>query len=208
MNGVLIFGDSIVAGRGTIKDKNWVRRLTQDFYKKDKYNTIVYNLGVPGESTTELLERFITECKARARPRDPGDHFAIILSIGINDTKGVSSSDNPKTPINIFRRNIRKLIKLAKGYTDFIIFVGLMPVDENKTTPIDNNYFLNERVKTYNDVIKNVCEEKRVPFVALLDDWPKEDYRKFLSEDGVHPNELGHQKIYKKVVPLLTDHLK
>ncbi len=30
------------------------------------------------------------------------------------------------------------------------------------------------------------------------------DYLNLLSDDGIHPNEKGHRKIYEKVKPLFT----
>lgn len=203
MYSILIFGDSITAGRCAEKNKIWVSRLVQFFDKKDKDSIIVYNLGVAGESSKELLKRFDIESRARTIRKSPDDTFLIIIAIGINDSKGINSPDNFNTPKQIFYKNIQKLIKIAKNYTDKLIFVGPTPVDENKTILFDDVYFLNKNIKKYNKDIKIICKNKKVTFVDILKDWSNKNYRNFLTADGVHSNELGHKKIFEKIIPLI-----
>jgi len=205
MKKILIFGDSIVVGRGVAKDKTWTSRLSGYFDVKDKWNTIIYNLGVPGESTSELLKRFAAECKTRTRYTSPQEKTIIIIAEGINDSKGIGSPQAPKTPLKDFRQNIHKLIEVGKKHTETLIFMGPTLVNENKTDPISDNYFLNSNIKKYNNIIKDICQKKNIFFVDLLSDWDKIDYKKFLSIDGVHPNKTGHQKIFEKVRRLLND---
>jgi len=200
MNGILIFGDSITAGRGVEKGKSWVGRLCRVFDEKNKYNFIVYNLGVPGESTVELLERFKVECQSRTRRQCIDDSFIVVLNIGLNDSKCLNSFDNPKTPTDVFRKNINKLISIAKQYTKKTIFVGLIPIDEEKTVPASNVYLNNKRVEIYNRIIEECCNQRNILFLNLFKDWLKQNYKIFLSDDGLHPNELGHQKIFEKVI--------
>ena len=150
MNIILIFGDSIVVGRGIAKDKSWASRIAQHFDVKNKWNTIVYNLGIPGESTSELLKRFTLECETRIQQHSLRDSVIIVIAEGINDSKGVGFPQSPKTSLKDSRQNTCKLIRSAKKYTERLIFVGLTPIDENKTTTIDGNYFLNSSIKSYN----------------------------------------------------------
>lgn len=196
---ILIFGDSIAAGRGVIKSKSWVSKLARYFDLKDKWNTIIYNLSIPGESSSELLERFTTESDLRIQPNLAQDKFVIIIAEGINDSKGVGSPENLKTSPDDLRKNILKIIKLAKQYTKALVFVGLTPVDEDKTAPTGDSYFLNKNIKKYNNIIRNICKKRNIHFMEIFDDWTRKDYRKFLSEDGIHPNEQGHQKIFGKI---------
>jgi lysophospholipase L1-like esterase len=132
----------------------------------------------------------------------PDDRSSIIFAVGLNDAKCLKSKNNPLTKEKDFRNNIKLLIKNAKKYTDHIIFVGLTPVDEQKTAPLDNVYFLNEKIRTYEKIIGEECEKKNVYFLSIIEEWLKFDYLNLLSQDGIHPNEKGHQKIFKKIKPL------
>ncbi len=199
MYNILIFGDSISAGRKIEKIKSWPCLLAQFFDSKDKDFTLVHNLSIPGDSTNEVIERFDVEARARCRKIYEDDHTSIIFAIGINDTKGLNSKNNVVTKINNFRENINHLFKEASKYTDHIIFIGLTPVDESRTLPLGNVYFSNEKIKNYNEVIKEECQNKNIIFIDMLSDWLKTNYIELLTDDGLHPNEKGHRKIYDKV---------
>ncbi|MFH1551517.1 MAG: GDSL-type esterase/lipase family protein [bacterium] len=129
----------------------------------------------------------------------------MFVAEGINDSKGIGSPQTPKTPLENFRQNIRKLIEMGKKYTKTLIFMGPTPINENKTAPTGDNYFLNSNIKKYNNVIKDICKKENITFVELLTDWDKVDYKNFLLVDGIHPNKTGHQKIFEKVKCLIND---
>lgn len=62
--------------------------------------------------------------------------------------------------------------------------------------PLGELYFSNKRISKYSDIISKVCAKNNISFISLEKDFRK----KFLAEDGVHLNELGHQVIASKVV--------
>lgn len=97
------------------------------------------------------------------------------------------------------------LIKKAKKYTDHIVFIGLTPVDELKTAPLDNVYFFNKKIRAYEKIIAEECKRRKaVSFLSIIEEWLKFNYLRLLSEDGIHPNEEGHQKIFEKISSLFT----
>lgn len=199
MYNILIFGDSIAAGRKVDKTKSWPSLLAQFLDKKDKDFILVHNLSIPGDSSNEVIKRFPVEAEARCKKIYSDDRSSIIFAVGINDAKCLGSRYNPTTNEENFRNNIGLLIENAKRYTDHILFIGLTPVDERKTTPLDNVYFLNEKIRTYEKIISEECKEKNIPILSIIEEWLESDYLKLLSEDGVHPNEKGHQKIFEKI---------
>jgi len=202
MYNILIFGDSISAGRRVDKIKSWPSLLSQALDIKDKDFTLVHNLSIPGESTNEVIRRFPVEAKARCKKIYPDDRASIIFAVGINDTKCINSKDNPVTKLEDFRKNISLLTKSAREYTNHIIFVGLTLVDEQKTAPIDNIYFLNDKIKTYNEIINEECQKRSIIFLNITEECSELNYLNLLSDDGIHPNEKGHQKIFEKIRPL------
>ncbi len=201
MYGVLIFGDSIVAGKGTTKEKSWPSMLAKNFDIINKYDCTVYNLGIPGQSTNELIKRFKTECEVRIKKHSLSDGFAIVVAIGINDSKTIGPPNKFGTSQQKFSHNIYLLIKIAKRYCKKIFFIGLNPVDETK---IKTNFY-NRNIKIYNDIIKNNCKENDVVFIDFFTDWLAYNYKDFLADDGIHLNELGHKKVFEKIAPALQN---
>jgi len=201
MFGILAFGDSIVFGRGNNLDRGWVGRLRKYFESKDYYNG-VYNLGIPGNTSEDLLKRFETECKARIKISRPEDKFIILLGIGINDSRFNDNLDNPQTNEEDFKNNILKLIEISKKYTKHIVFIGLTPVDESLTSPYETTYFFNKRIEKFNKIIKEGCSESKTLFLDIFNEIKPMDYPALL-DDGVHPNEKGYEEIYKIIKEFL-----
>ncbi|MCK5084609.1 MAG: hypothetical protein KAQ64_03065 [Candidatus Pacebacteria bacterium] len=204
---ILIFGDSIVFGNWD-EQGGWADRL-KSFYMKEGLNNsdyyyMVYNVGVSGDTSCELLERFEYEVKHRLWEREETgekEEIIIILSMGKNDAAFVKSKNSFNTSINDFTINIKQLLIIAKKYSAKIIFVGPAFIDETKTIPTKwdpNIEYSNKDIKKYNEVIKFVCEENKIHFINMYEEFEKIDYKKFL-EDGVHPNSAGHKKIFEIV---------
>lgn len=195
---VCIFGASIVWGAIDPEHGGWVGRIRTFLEVERNFEIDVYNLGVSGDTTKELLERFEIECQAR-------EPDVILISIGINDSQYINDRNNLRTSPEEFRNNIQRLIKLGQKFTSKIIFVGFNPVDESKTMPIPwspEKYYTNENVKEYNNIVKSVSEESKLPFVEIFNEWMKSSYKKLL-EDGLHPNPKGHKKIFETVKDFL-----
>ena len=202
---ILVFGDSITYGAWD-KEGGWVQRLRKFLDEKSltdpDFYCLVYNMGVSGNTSNGLLERFEFETKQRLKE---GEETIIIFAIGINDSYFVHSENSHRVLTEKFKDNIQKLIKLAQKFSSKIIFVGLTPVDETKTTPIpwdtDKSY-RNEYIKQYNQTIREICREKKIYFIEIFEKLKGADYQKLL-EDGLHPNSDGHQRIFEIVKDFL-----
>ena len=93
---------------------------------------------------------------------------------------------------------VAELITKAKLYPAKLAFIGLPPVDESKTLSYEETGFKQERVKLFNDVIKEVCEENNILFLDIFDIMFKEDYLNLLG-DGLHPNSKGYDFMFNKI---------
>ena len=199
MYGILCFGDSITFGGGESPNRGWVGRLKDYFEQKGEYNG-VYNLGVPGQTSNDLLKRFDAECEGRIRIKRPSDKYVILIAIGTNDCKwdGMPEKRNPRTTEEDFQNNIRELIKKAQGYQAGLAFIGLPPVDESLTLPYEETSFKNERVRLFNDIVKNCCKENKALFFDMFESMSKEDYPQLL-DDGLHPNSKGYDYMFNVI---------
>lgn len=193
-----IFGDSITRGACDRELGGWADRLKQYLAKEEDENNYfeVFNLGIGGDNSDELLKRFANENGAR----DPN---VIIIAIGINDSQYFNTRDNPRVPLERFESNILEIIKQAKKFTEKIIFVGLTKVDESNMMPTPwhaDKYYDNKNVSIYNNKIKEICDKNKLLFVEMMDILNDDDL-----EDGLHPNSRGHEKMFLRIKDFLLD---
>ncbi len=186
---ICVFGDSIVFGRIDPKNGGWVNRLKVHVEKQKLFNK-VFNLGIPGDTTETLLKRIENELQVRK-------HDIVIIQIGFNDSAKVDGKKNVQ--LNLYKKNLQEIIRICKKFTDKIIFVGFNDCDEERTTPLRTFYFYNKELKKYNLTIENLCKEKNLTFISMENVL---DIKNNL-EDGLHPNAQGHEKIFKKVLPVI-----
>ena len=194
-NDIFIFGDSITYGAFDPEKGGWVSRLRSYLDNKDDFNADVYNLGISGDTTEDLLKRF----DVGINRKKPG---MIIFAIGINDS-AVYSLEKKENRVELgkFKENIKTLIEKARKFTNNIIFVGLTPVVESETKPdsVDPG-MLNGEIEKYDNAVKEICQAENLKFVDIYGELSKLDYKTFLDEDGLHPNFKGHQWMAEKII--------
>jgi acyl-CoA thioesterase I len=200
MKGILCFGDSITHGRGEMPGIGWVGRLKEYYESQDFYNC-VFNLGIPGNTSEDMLERFDVEAKARVIYRRPDSEYIMTISVGTNDIGGEGSPEAVVVDKEQFRKNILSLISKAKEFTEKLVFISTLPVDDSKS-PVGGLYFTNKKQEEYNDIVKECCEKEKVLFLDLYSDWIKIDYLELLV-DGIHPNDKGYELMYKQIKEFL-----
>jgi lysophospholipase L1-like esterase len=205
MFGILCFGDSITFGRGEVPSKSWCGRL-KDVVEPLGSHHGVYNLGVPGQTSTDLMQRFDTEAQGRIRIKRPEDKYLIIIAIGTNDCEfdGMPDKGKPRTTPEKFGENISALIARTKSYQADVVFLGLPPIDESRTLPFEETSFTLERVKLFNNIIKEKCEREAVEFLDVFTLMSKEDYSSLLA-DGLHPNSKGYDFMFKIIKNFLKE---
>jgi lysophospholipase L1-like esterase len=184
---ICVFGDSIVWGAND-PINGWVALLSSHAWKKEHE---VCNLGITGDTTDDLLKRFMPECKMR-NPK------IIIVAAGLNDAqvrnKRVHVSQKK------FEHNIFELIRQGKKFTNTLCFIGPTVVDERKTTPVSwvSASYFNEKSLVYETILKNCCQKMHVQFISVFDVLSKKDL-----DDGVHPTIEGHKKLFMHIKQLL-----
>jgi len=199
---MLIFGDSITWGIGDDKKGGWVERLKLEILKK---GFTVYNCGIGGDTTKEIKERILTEFKSRTS-FNPDGKVKVIISIGTNDARYLGSELKPQLTKEQFKKNIIEMYNILKNEKSFntnqdLIFIGPTTVDESITQPWKRGrYWKNDRIKEFSEIIQEICKEKDLTFLNLLELLEKDDIL-----DGVHPNSIGHQKIFLKIKNLLEN---
>lgn len=163
---ICVFGDSITWGACDYKYGGWATRLRN--YFEERGDTVlgadekavdveVCNLGISGDNTDDLLKRVELEAIAR-------EPEMIIFAIGINDSQYLGGDKNKlRVSFNNFIFNLNELVRVARKFTNKIVFVGLTDVDESKTKPIPwspAKSYDNALIAKYDSAIKDFCKEK------------------------------------------------
>ena len=186
-NKILIFGDSITYGQKDLELGGWTNRLKLVLANDSSgLSCHVFNMGVPGQTTGEVLERLERECRGRV-PK--GTNIIIILAAGINDTQVIGGK--VRVDEDTLRANVGALIDTARQIAGSVMYVGLTPVDESRTNPVKwdkKKNWKNEVVESYDTIIRRVCEEKGVRYLYMFD-----RIDPLTNQDGLHPSAEGHR---------------
>ncbi len=179
----LIFGDSIVYGLYDKEFGGWVNRVRIKLEQRAK-NNFIMNLGIPGQTSNDILNILELEIKNRY---NTNDRFNLIFSFGIKDSLLLNKDVNY---LKKFEDNLSKIINISKNYTNNIYFLGLLRPDIN----IRNEYILTN-VEKIDNCIKNICEKKGIYYININAILTTNDL-----DDGLHPNSKGHQKISELIL--------
>ncbi len=198
-----IFGDSNTQGFWDSKG-GWATRLKQYFdewmaispkFPKHGFYYMVYPLGITDDTTKKILERFEFEAGKRMAWGTTEEIF--IFQIGKNDTAFLNIGESEK--------NIEEIIKRAKRFSNRIFFLEVAPVNERFTRPVawDKKCFYdNKKITRFNKMLNKVAIKNGAKVIHIFEAWRKIDYKKMLA-DGVHPNDKGHEYIFRKVKDFL-----
>ena len=171
---VIVFGDSLIAGYGLLKEDGFVNQL-QNKINYSKINLELTNSGVSGETSTGLLNRFKWVLEE--------EYDAVIISIGANDAlRGIN-------PI-ITYRNIENILTHLKKIKIPTMLIGMKaPSNLGK-----------EYVNEFNAIYPNLSKKYDVFFYPFfLKDVALEP--SFNQKDMIHPNKNGVIKIIENIFP-------
>jgi lysophospholipase L1-like esterase len=215
---VAVFGDSIAKGIILRSDLNKYGLINLDVNKilESQNNIEIDNYSKMGCTVTKGLS--IVE-----RHQDKlAEYDAVFLEFGGNDCdfNWAEVSDYPdknhlsKTPIEEFVEKYTKIIDIIKEHKGNPIALSLPPLNPKK-------YFkwfsarLNKRnimrwlgdinmiyrwQEMYNLQVAELCNTLRVPFINMRGVFLQNNhYTDLLCEDGIHPNEKGHELIYRTI---------
>ena len=171
---VIVFGDSLIAGYGLLKEDGFVNQL-QNKINYSKINLELTNSGVSGETSTGLLNRFKWVLEE--------EYDAVIISIGANDAlRGIN-------PI-ITYRNIENILTHLKKNKIPTMLIGMKaPSNLGK-----------EYVNEFNAIYPNLSKKYDVFFYPFfLKDVALEP--SYNQKDMIHPNKKGVVKIVENIFP-------
>ncbi len=205
---IFIFGDSITQGLWDSKG-GWADRV-KAYIQAEEVKTgaknyhYVFNLGVDGNTTKQVLARFEAEANARLWPNA---ECAFIFATGLNDTLHYNNQEFGSSPER-YQLELEELTKLAKQHSDKILFVDLTPADESRTNPAPSSStgkcYTNDRIEQFNKTLHDFCDSVSLACVKVSKTFAEKDFNGLLL-DGLHPNDEGHEMIFSTVLPSVKD---
>jgi acyl-CoA thioesterase I len=171
---LVVVGDDFAAGFGDPKALGWVGRVVARSQSSELALT-PYNLGVRGDSSADVLDRWREET---ARRFAPGSEHRLVLSMGHGDVnQGLSTARS--------RLNLANVLDDAAAFSIPTLVVGPPPMLDQ---PFD------ERLKVVADAQADVCSRRSVPFVDCFEPLLRhEQWQSDLATgDGVHPGQAGY----------------
>jgi lysophospholipase L1-like esterase len=210
---IYCFGDSITYGAWDIKEGGWANQLrgyVDELQAKDpELYYLTYNLGIPGETSDGFLKRFETELAARAKAgrgtAGPGEAL-FILAFGANDYTFIPSANEFVVTPEKFVTNMQSAINIAKKTSSKILLLNITPCDEAicKKNYGDRKLRINKNVEIYNSLLQDLANKNNCKLVDVYSVFTTNQSTSLLSEDGLHPNDAGHELIFEKVREVLS----
>lgn len=180
-----IWGDSITYGGGDSEALGWPGRLRKSLSSTD--DIALYNFGICGDTTEDLLKRFDVEAEAI----EPSE---VIFAVGINDSKYPVGLETSKVPLEDYKSNLEALITKAKRFTESMVIVGATKVNDD----ICNHWnvrFINEEIEKYNAAMAKLAAMHNLKYIDVFEVLnPTTDLA-----DGLHPNAQGYQKMFEVI---------
>jgi acyl-CoA thioesterase-1 len=181
---VLIFGDSITAGYGVGKSEAFPAVLDSLAHQKGYTNLEIINGGLSGETSAGGLRRIDWML------RQPIDVF--LLELGGND--GLRGLDLDQT-----RSNLNAILtKVQNKYPDAQLIVAGMQVPPNLGI---------EYTQQFSSLYPEIAKKHGAILIPFLMKGVG-GTETYMQNDGIHPNERGHEKIAELVWPYVEQALQ
>ncbi len=173
---VCVVGDELVAGVGDPRSLGWVGRVGARTPRADSVITL-FALGVPNETTADLLTRWRDETWRRFRGADPQD-CRLVVGLGHEDLREHISL--PRS-----RLNLANILDECAARSLAAMVVGPPPGPQDR---------LNAKIGELSAAFADVCVRRRVPYVDAFaplvahEDWLTD----LAAGDGNSPGQAGY----------------
>lgn len=169
----------------------------EQFVKEDKLDIVVYNRGVGGFVTEELLENIDT-CIIDLQPSK------LFINIGTNDL-----SDSRRSFEEIFERYGKILSIVTEKVDDVSMYLmAYYPVNYNAATEEMKPCLKirsNEKIKAANEEVARLARKFNANYIDVSEPLKDEngDLKAEFTIEGMHINEQGYRAIY----PLIKQYI-
>ena len=217
---IVLFGDSIAKGVifDPVKGKYAVLKNSFAQLVQARIKGQIHNAGRFGSVITKGLSTLQRDVISK-RPD------IAVLEFGGNDcdfnwdeiARDPDREYSPNTTLNAYITSLKEMIGTLREQGIVPVLMTLPPLDPDKyfkwvskddelsaqnilkwLGTVSRIYWWHER---YNAALMQVAEEMKVRWIDIRGAFlSTHDYREYICEDGIHPNEKGHQLIANKII--------
>jgi acyl-CoA thioesterase-1 len=180
---ICFVGDSFVNGTGDDACLGWVGRACAAARHAGR-DVTYYNLGIRGDTTAHVLQRWHREAEARLLPEHDG---RLVFSFGANDCCPATDGDGVRVAPGQALANAEAILTVACASRPTLM-VGPAPVGDPAT---------DRRIAALSAGLATLCAGLGVPYlelfslVAAAPVWSRE----VAQGDGAHPNKGGYEHV-------------
>lgn len=191
MNGLIIFGDSVLAGTGASDRELGCAKLVKSALKIP-VSLRARNWNTSRDGLDRLEEDVIKQ-----------PQFSHVLILFGNNDGWLIGPGQHKVPLEEFRENLFELLSRIKNNNQFPLLCNLQLIDQTtfmRKFPELNEYrkcmkLTAEQIHSqYSDAIGEVANKSGFDLIDIRSRL-KHSPEKYITEDGIHPNDEGHKII-------------
>jgi acyl-CoA thioesterase-1 len=148
--------------------------------------------GISGHTIVDILARLQYD----ALVHEPD---IIVLAVGINDSLQFAKLGwRNNVPLDDFKTGLAAFAEKIGEVR--VVIVGLAPVDEKRTMPIDRDLmFSNKFARIYDETLQRFAVKGGYEYVDVAAVWAVNGGAEALMADGLHPTPQGHELIARAV---------
>ena len=185
---IVCIGDSLTFGYGVNKSESWVSIISKIIEEK------VINKGIPGETTSEMKERFIKDV-VNYKPSK------VLIMGGTNDIF-------LKNGINTALSNIESMVEICETNNIVPTILTPLPVKENISIKLmfeDMDYKkVNEQLAELRNLLIQYTNEKNIKSIDLGNILLKTiNIEKYFLADGIHVSKEIHKEMAEIILKML-----
>ncbi len=190
-NRFLFIGDSFVNGTGDPEALGWVGRVCAATQASGAQLTF-YNLGIRGDTTTLIAQRWQQEVTSRL---PPGSRVGFIFSFGANDVNIIEGHQRVEQSESL--DNAKAILTAAQAMGP-VLMIGSPPIADDPSA--------NRRLEALWLGIESLCHGRNIPCIPTLETlvntpgWMEEA----IANDGAHPGAMGYQALANLVMESQT----
>jgi lysophospholipase L1-like esterase len=207
---VFVWGGSTVYGLHDPEGLGFAGRLKSTMMKRmqtgERPAPEVVVSGMHGRTLNQILGGISLDVASFLRGRTVG-----VFLVGASDSRIPRGGSEPKAPLAYFKEDLGKLALICEEHAIRPVYLGFPPIDNERTNPFGptGEYFSDDRIQAYVGAVEAHANSTGATFVPT---WSalsggKEEFRRYLSFDGLHQNELGHAAVHDLLLPAVDDAL-
>ena len=194
---IFCLGDSITLGCNDSLGLGWPGRLGRGLMHGGR-SLAVYNLGINGDTSLDIAQRWRSEVAARSR--NAGG--LILFAFGFNDASRPANGEL-QVELDDSIAASRQLLLEAKSISE-LLWVGPTPLDESVNplrTEFDTWYTYNDEIARYDAAYAELAREIGIDYLRLFPEFLNSPrYLAALNAgDKVHPGDDGYAMIAESI---------